>query len=88
MRLSALPFSIAILSCSTLATACAQSAPDIEKAPFAMAEVSSFTQPWAMTFLPDGKLLVTEKDGTLRWATQDGEVSSSRPRDLATRCTP
>lgn len=75
MRLSALPFSIAILSCSTLATACAQSAPDIEKAPFAMAEVSSFTQPWAMTFLPDGKLLVTEKDGTLRWATQDGEVS-------------
>lgn len=27
--------------------------------------VSSFNEPWAMTFLPDGKLLITEKSGSL-----------------------
>ncbi|WP_449284117.1 PQQ-dependent sugar dehydrogenase [Luteimonas qiangzhengi] len=34
--------------------------------PFAVDEVSGFDEPWAMTFLPDGRLLVTEKPGTLR----------------------
>lgn len=34
--------------------------------PFAIAEVARFDQPWAMTFLPDGRLLVTEKPGRLR----------------------
>ena len=28
-----------------------------------------------MTFLPDGRMLVTEKSGTLHWATQNGDVS-------------
>ncbi len=34
--------------------------------PFEIAEVASFDQPWAMTFLPDGRALVTQKGGTLR----------------------
>lgn len=33
---------------------------------FAITEVASFQQPWAMTFLPDGRLLVTEKRGALK----------------------
>lgn len=33
--------------------------------PFATTEVANFNQPWAMTFLPDGRLLVTEKKGVL-----------------------
>ena len=34
--------------------------------PFRSSEVARFNQPWAMTFLPDGRLLVTEKQGRLR----------------------
>ena len=34
--------------------------------PFKSTEVARFDQPWAMTFLPDGRLLVTEKPGHLR----------------------
>lgn len=39
--------------------------------------VASFTWPWAMTFLPDGRLLVTEKPGTLRLVTQAGVKSAA-----------
>ena len=34
--------------------------------PFKSTEVARFNEPWAMTFLPDGRLLVTEKSGHLR----------------------
>lgn len=34
--------------------------------PFDVEEVTQFAEPWAMTFLPDGRLLVTEKAGTLK----------------------
>lgn len=35
-------------------------------APFVVTEVATFDAPWAMTFLPDGRLLVTEKGGALK----------------------
>jgi glucose/arabinose dehydrogenase len=34
--------------------------------PFVATEVASFDEPWAMAFLPDGRLLVTEKEGALK----------------------
>ncbi len=34
--------------------------------------VASFDNPWAMVFLPDGRLLVTEKPGRLQLVTQAG----------------
>ncbi len=34
--------------------------------PFSLTEVTTFDAPWAMTFLPDGRLLVTEMAGDLR----------------------
>ena len=37
--------------------------------------VATFTLPWAMVFLPDGRALVTEKGGTLRIVTQAGAKS-------------
>ena len=33
--------------------------------PFVRSTVATFNQPWAMTFLPDGRALVTEKGGAL-----------------------
>lgn len=33
---------------------------------FTATEVAKFNEPWAMTFLPDGRLLVTEKKGVLK----------------------
>ncbi|WP_341919493.1 PQQ-dependent sugar dehydrogenase [Hydrocarboniphaga effusa] len=37
--------------------------------------VARFNQPWAMSFLLDGRMLVTERRGTLRLVTQDGTSS-------------
>ncbi|MFK7730277.1 MAG: PQQ-dependent sugar dehydrogenase [Pseudomonadales bacterium] len=41
--------------------------------PFTVEAISEFDQPWALDFLPDGRMLVTEKKGSLRLVTQDGE---------------
>ncbi len=38
----------------------------------AAAEIATFNRPWAMTFLPDGALLVTEKIGVLWHVAKDG----------------
>jgi glucose/arabinose dehydrogenase len=37
--------------------------------------VSGLANPWALAFLPDGRMLVTEKPGRLRIATRDGKLS-------------
>lgn len=42
---------------------------------FEVTAVASFEEPWAMAFLPDGKLLVTEKRGNLLIVGQDGTIS-------------
>lgn len=38
--------------------------------------VATFSAPWAMVFLPDGRMLVTEKGGTLQLVTQAGAKSA------------
>ena len=43
--------------------------------PFTVTPVTSFDQGWAMAFLPDGRMLVTEKKGSLYIVTQEGEKS-------------
>ncbi len=48
--------------------ACAQ-----EPYPFISTPVAEFNEPWALEFLPDGRLLITEKSGTIQLVTQDGK---------------
>lgn len=38
---------------------------------------SSLSYPWGMAFLPDGRMIVTEKTGSIRIVTPSGEVSDS-----------
>jgi len=42
--------------------------------PFVATPIATFDEPWAMTFLPDGRMLVTEKSGKLKLASADGKV--------------
>ena len=41
--------------------------------PFQVQVVADFESPWAMTFLPDGRMLITEKAGTLYVVSADGQ---------------
>ncbi len=38
---------------------------------------TSLSSPWGITSLPDGRLLITEKGGTMRIATTTGEISNA-----------
>ena len=40
--------------------------------PFNVEDITSFDQPWALAFLPDGQMLVTEKTGNVYVVTMDG----------------
>lgn len=44
--------------------------------PFTATEVARFNEPWAMTFLPNGRLLVTEKRGQLKVLTIGGSAQT------------
>ena len=43
--------------------------------PFSVTKVADFDLPWRMAFLPDGRMLITEKSGKLFLATPTGEKS-------------
>lgn len=49
---------------------------DLDAAPFRVEELARFDQPWAADFLPDGRLLVTEKSGALLIVTPADEKST------------
>src|SRR5688500_1238068 len=41
--------------------------------PFNMTTITTFTLPWRMAFLPDGRMLITEKVGPVWLVTQQGQ---------------
>ncbi len=60
------------IALSLLITAGVHTATDL---PFEVEPVTSFDEPWALAFLPDGRMLVTEKKGNLFIVTQEGAKS-------------
>jgi glucose/arabinose dehydrogenase len=46
--------------------------------PFTMTQVASFALPWRIAFLPDGRMLVTEKVGRLQLVTAQGAKTEVR----------
>jgi glucose/arabinose dehydrogenase len=46
--------------------------------PFTVTEIADFDIPWAMAFLPDGRMLVTEQRGALKLYTQGGSSVAIR----------
>jgi len=62
IALAALP--LALLACSA-DNAESQNAAAADAKPFKTSVIADFDSPWAMTFLPDGRALVTEKEGEM-----------------------
>ncbi|HYZ49225.1 MAG TPA: PQQ-dependent sugar dehydrogenase [Sphingomonas sp.] len=75
MRFAALClFAGALIACSGQAQeANAQPPTAPGSRPFVQAEVTKFDSPWALAFLPDGRMLVTEKAGRLLLVSADGK---------------
>jgi glucose/arabinose dehydrogenase len=79
-RVRTIAFAAALLSAPFAATACSAepatqaSGPAAASGlPFSVATIADLDAPWAMTFLPDGRALVTEKDGRMLLMTADGK---------------
>ncbi|CAN5470566.1 PQQ-dependent sugar dehydrogenase [soil metagenome] len=73
MNRSMQPMLLMLAASPVLAQINAGPLPPTAKPPFAVAKVAEFDLPWRIAFLPDGRMLVTEKGGKLFLATQAGQ---------------
>ncbi len=61
------PSKLVVCAATAALAACGDFGPDsFAQGPFTTTPVAEFNEPWAMAFLPDGRLLVTEKRGALK----------------------
>ena len=72
-RLAVAALSVVLLSiCADAQVNVGSKAPE-STLPFTMTELATFNLPWRLAFLPDGRMLVTEKPGALWLVTQQGQ---------------
>ena len=50
--------------------------PELASLPFEVTKVASFSLPWRLAFLPDGRMLVTEKVGSIQLVTPTGKKTA------------
>jgi glucose/arabinose dehydrogenase len=75
MRLAQLTRLLVAASCLGAGPVFAGEAMQSEKAGFVVDEIASgLDHPWGLAFLPDGRMLVTEKPGRLRIINKDGKI--------------
>src|SRR5690606_4775141 len=72
-RPAALIHAVALAVCGT-----ASSAALAQNLPFTLTQVADFDSPWALEFLPDGRLLVSEMRGGLKLYAPSGAISEIR----------
>jgi len=73
MRKSALTiFSLTLLAAYPLAQVNAGHQPSSTDLPFTVTKVTDLRLPWRIAFLPDGRMLITEKVGAVALVSQDG----------------
>jgi len=66
-------FVLTLAALSVTGLAQAKTVTGTEGSEIELTELETFDSPWAMTFLPDGRLLVTEKGGALWLVGRDGK---------------
>lgn len=67
-----------VLACAAIGLAACGASDDsvmAQNSAFTVTEVVRLDEPWAMTFLPDGRLLISEKRGALKLLDADGGMS-------------
>ena len=74
MPITASARTVALMLLLLLAGCGSNDAPPAQTPTFSITPIAKFDEPWAMAFLPDGRLLVSEKRGKLQLYTLHGDT--------------